>query len=383
MAKLKDVSLRMDNVTGSESIAMAQNLMNSGRSDVINLTWGQPDFDTPEHIKRAAVDSIFAGKLGYTHSSGIRELREAIADYFHNSFGAEYGSSNILVVPGAKQGLMYLMQVLLNPGDEVILLEPCWLSYKDMIYLSGGVPVSVPAGDNLKPLLESVVDFITPRTKAILINNPVNPSGYVYSREELSFLADVVEKENIYLISDEIYERISFVPFVSLSEFRQIVDRLIIVNGFSKSYAMTGWRIGYILSSPEIIAQASLVHQHTATCAAAPSQYAALAAITGPKEPINVMVTAYRSRRDLLVQGIADSRFRMIKPEGTFYAMLKIPKVSSKYADRAAYLLEKLGLATINGSAYGVSAADYVRISFCCSEEMLLEAILRLKIICD
>lgn len=359
-------------------MAMAKMAMGAS-ADIINMTWGQPDFDTPEHVKEAAVQAIMERKIGYTVSSGIPELREAVCDLYENLYGAVYApSSEVLIVPGAKQGLMYVMQALLDPGDEVIVMEPCWLSYKDIIGLNGGIPVSLPAGNELKPSVELVEAAMSPRTKAILINNPINPSGYVYTRDELARLAELAEMNGCYLVSDEIYDRISFTEFVSLAEFQDIRERLIVVNGFSKSYAMTGWRVGYLLASSEVINAVSLIHQHSATCVSVPSQYAALAAANGPQDAVEEMTRAYRSRRDILVAGLRGSQFELVAPEGTFYAMLKIPELPEGFGGNSEYLLKEYGIASVNGAPYGDSVNTYVRLSFCCDEDLLDKAIARL-----
>ncbi len=374
----KPFASRLSAVSEPESMAMAKMAM-SASSDVINMTWGQPDFDTPAHVKEAAIRSIMDRKIGYTVSSGIPELREAVCALYENLYGTPYSPSDeVLIVPGAKQGLMYIMQALLDPGDEVVVLEPCWLSYKDIIQLNGGVPVSLSAGENLKPSVELVEAAISSKTKAILINNPINPSGYIYSYEELAQLAELAERHDCYLISDEIYDRIAFTQFVSLAEFSDIRERLIIVNGFSKSYAMTGWRVGYLLASAEVISRVSLVHQHSATCASAPSQFAALAAATGPQDIVKEMTRAYQSRRDLLVEGMKGAPFDLVAPAGTFYAMLRISKIPEEFCGNSEYLLKEYGIASVNGAPYGDSVSEYVRLSFCCEEDVLNKAIKKL-----
>jgi len=252
---MKAFAKRTANIIPSASIAMAHRAGARDKDrEVIDLTWGQPDFDTPELIKQAAYKAIASGKNGYTPSAGIPELRDAIARFHADRYGARYDpGTEVLVTPGAKQGLMYILQLLIDPGDEVILFEPCWLSYRDMILLCGGIPKFIPAQANLIPDLEALERAISSNTKAILINNPVNPSGYVFNRNQLQYIADFAEKHDLFVISDEIYDRIVFTDFISLSEFIAIRDRLIIANGFSKSYAMTGWRVGYLLGPKAII----------------------------------------------------------------------------------------------------------------------------------
>ena len=377
---MKAFAKRMVNIIPSASIAMAQRAGATCKyREVIDLTWGQPDFDIPEHIKHAAYKAIASGKNGYTPSAGIPELRDAIARFHADRYGARYDpGTEVLVTPGAKQGLTYILQLLIEPGDEVILFEPCWLSYRDMILLCGGIPKFIPAQADLVPDLEALERAISSNTKAILINNPVNPSGYVFNRSQLQYIADVAEKHDLFVISDEIYDRIVFTDFTSVSEFKAIRDRLIIANGFSKSYAMTGWRLGYLLGSKAIISKTNLIHQHTATCAAAPFQYAAIAALTNSQDPVDNMTKTYKERRDFLVNKLNQSPFNLIKSQGTFYAMLGMPKIPTKYATTSDFLLAEYGIAGVEGISYGESAKDYVRLSLTKETQVLKQVTDRL-----
>jgi len=377
---MKSFSKRIEKLVPSASMSMAEKAREGNATqEIIDLTWGQPDFDTPVHIKQAAYDAISAGKNGYTPAPGIPELREAISNFHASQYRTVYDpSSEVLVTPGAKQGLMYLLQLLIDPGDEVILFEPCWLSYRDMVFFNQGIPRFIPANNDLSPDLNALENVISPRTKAILINNPVNPSGYVFSDEELDSIAGIAEKYNLYVIADEIYDRIVFTGFVSLSEFKNIRERLIIVNGFSKAYAMTGWRIGYLLGPARVISKVNLIHQHTATCASAPSQYAAIAALTGDQGVVDHMVITYKKRRDVFADALEYSTFNLIKPQGTFYSMLEIPETLPKYASKSDFLLSEYGIATVNGISYGESAKNYVRLSLTKDAEILMQVADRL-----
>ncbi len=378
---MKNLAKRLSQILPSASMAMAQKVMVGNREKkIIDLTWGQPDFDTPQHIKDAAYEAIRSGKNGYTNSYGIPELRKAIVNFHASKYGTVYDYQNeVLVTPGAKQGLMYLMQAMVDPGDEVILFEPCWLSYRDMILLNGGMPRFIPALKNLVPDLQSLEQTIGPKTKAILINNPVNPTGYVFKKEELEYIAQMAEHHDLYIIIDEIYDRLVFTQFTSMSELRNIRDRLVVVNGFSKAYAMTGWRIGYLLGPVEILSKVGLIHQHTATCASAPSQYAALAALQGSQDFVSKMSEIFKRRRDLLSDGLKSSSFGMVLPEGTFYAMLDVSKLRTSPEGSAEKLLEQYGIATVNGISYGKSAANYVRLSLIVNEAALAEVVNRFK----
>ena len=377
---MKSFSKRIEKLEHSASMAMAEKaLQGSAKQKIIDLTWGQPNFDTPAHIKQAAYDAIRSGKNGYTSSLGIYELREAISEFHSHKYRTFYDpSSEVLVTPGAKQGLMYLMQLLVDPGDEVILFEPCWLSYQDMIFLNQGIPKFIPSNGDLSPDINALENAISPRTKVILINNPVNPSGYVFSGEELSSIAGIAKKYNLYVIADEIYDRITFAEFVSLSEFENIRERLIIANGFSKAYAMTGWRIGYLLGPARIISKVNLIHQHTATCASAPSQYAAIAALSGDQGVVDDMAITYKKRRDVFADALKQSTFKLIKPQGTFYSMLEIPETLPKYASKSDFLLSEYGIASVDGISYGESAKNFVRLSLTKDTDILIQATQRL-----
>ncbi len=371
---------RLSLLKPSESMAMAQKAKELQKTmDIIDLTLGQPDFDTPEHIKQAAWRAIRDGKNSYTASYGIPELREAIASFYKQYYCARYAPlKEVLVCPGAKQGIMYLMQAFLSPGDEVVLFEPCWLSYADMIFLNEGVPRFIPALENMAPNLKQLESVITTKTKMILLNNPVNPSGYVFSQKELAYIVEIAKKHDLLIVSDEIYDRIVFTEFHSLSQFEQARERSIVVGGFSKNYAMTGWRIAYILAAEEMISKIGLIHQHTATCAASVSQYAALSAITDDQSCVNIMCRIYRERRDLLMFLLANSKFKAIMPEGTFYLMLDCAGVDRNAATPAEFLFNQFGIASVDGIFYGTSSAEYARLSLTCSENVLRKAAARL-----
>jgi aspartate/methionine/tyrosine aminotransferase len=371
----------MDNIVPSASMAMAQKIVELKKErSIIDMTWGQPDFDTPEYIKAAAWDAVKSGKNGYTPSPGIPELRAAIAAFHQKRYGAAYNpQTEILVTPGAKQGLMYMIQVLIDPGDEVVLFEPCWLSYRDMILFNGGTPRFIPAVKDLQPDISRLKEAVTPKTKAILINSPVNPTGYVFKKNDLEEIARVAIHHDLYVIADEIYDRIVFTEFVSLSELKELRDRLIIVNGFSKAYAMTGWRIGYLLAPAAILTRVRLIHEHTATCASAPSQYAAVAALEGSQETVKAMRSTYHKRRDLFLAGLQGASFNLVSPEGTFYAMLDVSPLGASAENNADTLLEKFGIASINGISYGPSASRFVRLSLTQNQEQLALAVKRLK----
>lgn len=371
---------RLDSLKASDSIAMHQKIKDFQKTtDIIDLTLGQPDFDTPEHIKQAAWKAIKKGQNKYTTSYGIQELREEISIFYRQYYHVGYNPlKEILICPGAKQGIMYLMQSFLNPGDEVLLFEPCWLSYADMIALNEGIAKFIPSKNNLHPDVDRLEEFVSPRTKIIVINNPNNPSGYVFNWNELKNIVEIAAKHDLLIISDEIYDRIVFTKFNSLSQFENERDRIVVVNGFSKTYAMTGWRIGYVLASEKIISKIGLIHQHTATCASSQSQYAALKALTGKQGFVSQMNSEYQKRKDLMLEGITKTKFHVVEPKGTFYIMLDVSVLNVEAIQNAPTLLTKCGIASINGLSYGLSAGKYVRLSLTQNEEQIKETCSRL-----
>jgi len=377
---MKSLAKRLSKLKPSDSMAMAQKLKALDEpSEFVDLTWGQPDFDTPEHIKQAAMETIVAGKNGYTPSRGILPLRVGIAEFYSNFRSVDYHpKTEILVTPGVKQGLMYALQALVDPGDEIILFEPCWLSYNDMVMLNGGIPRPIPADEYLHPAVHKLEAAVTEKTKAILINTPVNPTGYIFSTAELDQIAEIALKNDLYVISDEIYSGIAFETFTSMVSIKKLRENLIVADGFSKAYAMTGWRVGYLLGPEKLISQINLIHQHTATCASAVSQYAALAAINGPQEFVQEMTHSYKERRDILVQGLRHSEFQVIPPAGTFYAMIRIPPVSQNYSSTADYMLNEYKIGCISGKSYGLSAEQFTRFSLTVSKDGLETVIARL-----
>lgn len=360
----------------SGSMAMAEKVRKM--PNVINATVGEPDFETPQNIKNAAIKAIQSGKTRYTSSKGIEGLRDAIKQSFNSLYNADYSFDEIVVVPGLKQGLMQTIQAYVNNGDEVILFEPCWLSYKDMVYAAEGTPVMISAKKDFKPDLDRLDDAITERTKIILINNPVNPSGYVWQREEMEVIADLAIKNDLLIVADEIYDHINFVPFISFSQIPGIRDRLIIGNGFSKTYAMTGWRIAYLIGDMELMKPIFLLHQHIATCVAEFTQYAAMEALNGPQDFVSMMKEEYKRRRDILIDGLKNSPWKPVVPDGTFYLMLYTGHISGTPDLRVDYILENHMVATVPGKAYGDSSIDYVRLSYAMSIESIHLTIERL-----
>jgi len=390
---MNPLSDRINNLSTSQTLAMAalaRELKLQGK-DIISLSLGEPDFNTPDFIKEAAKKAIDENYSNYTPVDGYLELKEAICKKFKRDNNLDYKPANIVVSTGAKQSLYNIAQVMLNDGDEVILPAPYWVSYYEIIKMSGGIPVEVPTSieSNFKITPEQLEKAITPKTKMIWYSSPCNPSGSVYNREELTAIAKVLEKHpQIYFVSDEIYEHINFSgTFCSMASIPGMFDRTITVNGVAKAFAMTGWRIGYI-GAPEFIAKACTKMQGQVTSGAnSIAQRATIAAVEADPKVLNYMVEAFHKRRDLVVGLIKEiSGLRINVPEGAFYVF---PDVSSFFGktlhgklinnadDFSMYLLSEANVATVTGDAFG--NPNCIRISYATSEELLTEAFKRIK----
>ncbi|RMC35387.1 pyridoxal phosphate-dependent aminotransferase [Paracoccus alkanivorans] len=387
-------------VKPSPTIAMttrAAELRAAGR-DIIGLSAGEPDFDTPEHIREAAKAAIDAGHTRYTAVDGTPSLKRAICDKFARENGLDYAPSQITVGTGGKQILFNALMATLNPGDEVIIPAPYWVSYPDMVLLAGGTPVIVPcgieAGFRLTP--QALEAAITPRTKWLILNSPSNPSGAGYGRDHIRALTDVLLRHpDIWVLSDDIYEHLVFDDFEFTTPAQvepRLKDRVLTMNGVSKAYAMTGWRIGYGAGpEPLIKAMAKLQSQSTSNPCSI-SQYAAEAALTGPQDYISTSREAFQRRRDLVVEGLnACPGIDCPTPEGAFYVypsikglLGKISAAGTRLDSDEAFanaLLEETGVAVVFGAAFGLS--PHFRISYATSDEQLTEAIARIRRFCE
>ena len=370
--------------------ALARELKAQGK-DIISLSLGEPDFNTPDFIKEAAKKAIDENYSTYSPVDGYVELKEAICRKFKRDNNLDYKPANVVVSTGAKQSLYNIAQCMLNEGDEVILPAPYWVSYFEIIKMAGGIPVEVPTSveSDFKITPEQLEQAITPKTKMIWYSSPCNPSGSVYSREELTALAAVLAKHpNIYIVSDEIYEHINFSgTFCSIASIPGMFDRTITVNGVAKAFAMTGWRIGYI-GAPEFIAKACTKMQGQVTSGAnSIAQRATITAVDADPSVLHEMVSAFKNRRDLVVRLINEiPGLKLNVPEGAFYVF---PDVSSYFGktlrgtliknadDFSMYLLGEANVATVTGDAFG--NPDCIRFSYATSEEILTEALTRIK----
>ena len=390
---MNQLSDRINNLSTSQTLAMAakaRELKAQGK-DIISLSLGEPDFNTPDFIKEAAKKAIDENYSTYAPVDGYAELKEAICRKFKRDNGLSYTPSQIVVSTGAKQSLYNIAQVMLNDGDEVILPAPYWVSYFEIVKLSGGIPVEVPTSveSDFKITPAQLEAAITPKTKMMWFSSPCNPSGSVYSREELTALAKVLEKyPNIFVVSDEIYEHINFSgTFCSIGSIPGMFERTITVNGVAKAFAMTGWRIGYI-GAPEFIAKACTKMQGQVTSGAnSIAQRATIAAVDANPSVLNYMVDAFHKRRDLVVGLVKEiPGFKINVPEGAFYVF---PDVSHYFGktingfeiknadDFSMFLLEYANVATVTGDAFG--NPDCIRFSYATSDELLVEAMRRIK----
>lgn len=388
------LSDRINNLSTSQTLAMAAKAreLKAAGKDIISLSLGEPDFNTPDFIKEAAKKAIDENYSTYTPVDGYVELKEAICRKFKRDNNLDYKPSQIVVSTGAKQSLYNIAQVMLNEGDEVILPAPYWVSYYEIIKLSGGSPIVVPTSveSDFKITPDQLEAAITPKTKMMWFSSPCNPSGSVYSREELTALGAVLEKyPNVFVVSDEIYEHINFTGnYCSIASVPGMFERTITVNGVAKAFAMTGWRIGY-LGAPEAIAKACTKMQGQVTSGAnSIAQRATIAAVDADPSVLNYMVEAFHKRRDLVVGLMKDiPGFKLNMPEGAFYVF---PDVSFYFGktlngftinnaeDFSMYLLEHANVATVTGDAFG--NPNCLRLSYATSEEQLTEAIRRIKV---
>jgi aspartate aminotransferase len=333
----------------------------------INLGLGQPDFDTPEHIKKAAIDAINEGFTSYTSNLGIPELREALCRKFkrENNFTVE--PDEVIVTSGASEALHLALQALVEKKDEVLIPDPGFVSYVALTKIAGGKAVGVPLNEKLALKPETVNEYITSKTKVLVLNSPSNPTGSVMKEDDVKAITEIAMDNDITIISDEVYEHFIYEgEHVSPAQFS---DNVITVNAVSKTYAMPGWRIGYAAAKKDIIEQMLKVHQYIQACACSISQKAALAAIEGPQECVGEMRESFRARRDFLLEGFRDIGIKCVKPGGAFYAF---PEVEDENA--ALKLLEK-GVIVVPGTAFGSHGRGHIRISYATSAENLRKAL--------
>lgn len=376
------INRRVKEMLGSTTLAItarAKELATQGH-DVVNFGAGEPDFDTPDFIKQAAITAMNKGQTKYTPSIGTQELREAICAKFLKDNKLSYKPNQVVVSCGAKHSLFNIIQVLIDDGDEVIFQAPYWVSYPEMVKAAGGksVIINTDAKSNFKITPEALKKHLTPKTKMLILNSPSNPTGVMYQREELAAIAAICVTHKIYVISDEIYEKLIYdtKEFVSIAALgREIFDLTITVNGVSKAYAMTGWRIGYAAGPLEIMEYIKKYQDHSTSNPTSISQAASMAALNAPDDTIEAMRKVFKSRRDLMLKCLdAIPNVSYIRPDGAFYVFCDFSKVGNA-GEIAKKMLDEVKVAGIPGDSFG--APDYIRFSFATSDERIKEGIKR------
>lgn len=394
MSKVKAVSKIAEGVHASTTLAvdsLAKQMKEDGY-DVIRFGTGEPDFNTPDNINMAAIAAICDGKTKYTPAAGIPALRKAIAKQLQDDCGLSYDYTQIVVASGAKHSVYIALAAITNPGDEIIIPAPFWVSYYEMVKMIGGVPVIVTAGEEsgFKVTASQIEAAITDKTKCLMLNNPSNPTGMIYSKDELKSIAEVCVKHDLYILADEIYYKliydgIEFTSIASLGE--EVKERCLLINGVSKSYAMTGWRIGYCAANKQLAKIMSNYLSHSTGAPSTISQWAAVEAINGPQQSCEEMRKAFEERRDYIVQRMNSiPGVSCIKPNGAFYVMMNIEKLIGRALggklitnddDFAVAFLESAYVATVPCSGFGMK--NFIRWSYAASMDNIKEALDRLE----
>jgi aspartate/methionine/tyrosine aminotransferase len=389
--RAKDYDYLCDAVShlGSEAafevLGRARQLQAEGR-DIVHMEVGEPDFDTPAHVKAAGKAAIDANFTHYAPNPGIMELREVIASYAtaFRKLKTPYEASNVVVAPGAKPMIWNLLSAVLDPGDEMLFAEPAYPTYANCAGYLGAksIPVRLLEAKDWRLDLDELAAKITPQTKVLILNSPSNPTGGVLSHADLAAIAEIASKHRFLILTDEIYSRnIYGERFESITQFEELRDRIILVDGFSKAYAMTGWRIGYSIAPPAIARAATLLANNTYACVSTFIQKAGIAALTGPDAPVVEMCETFRTRRDAVIAGLNDiPGIAACMPAGAFYAFPNITKITNDDKRLASFLLEEGGVALLGGSCFGDSGAGYLRISYANSIENLQEALRRIRV---
>ena len=372
---------RLQKITESATLRisnLASELKSHGK-DIISFSLGEPDFATPAHIIDAVKASLERGDTHYTPSPGIPELRKAIAQKLKIENNIEAKPGNIIVTPGAKQAIFEVMLSVLQEGDEAILFDPAWVSYDPCVMLTGAKTVWVPTDPDKSFTPVNLGEYITKKTRIIVVNSPCNPTGGVYGRGTLKEIEDIAVDKNILVLSDEIYEKIIYdQEHISIGSMDGMQDLTITVNGFSKAYAMTGWRLGYVSAPKKIYEQMLKLHSHSVSQATSFVQYAGIAALQGDQTCVTDMVHEFRERRDLIVRGLNKLGIRCAMPDGAFYAFADVSEYGSG-EKVAELLLNKAYVATTPGSAFGEAGNNFIRISYATSQDRIREALRRIE----
>lgn len=380
------IAERVERLQGESAFAILSkaNELEAKGMNVIHLEIGQPDFKTPENIIDAAKEAMSDGYTGYGPTLGYNELREAVADYVKEYKNIDATKDNVVIVPGGKPTMFFTMLTLVEPGDEVIYPNPGFPIYESCIKFARGIPVPMPltADNDFRPDVEKLKSLITPKTKLIIINNPGNPTGGIFEKEDILAIADILkDRPDIFVLSDEIYDRLMYDgETISIASIPEMRDRTLVLDGFSKTYAMTGWRIGYCVANVDIIKKFEMIMVNSVSCTCSFTQMAAVEALKGPQDSVVEMKNKFKERRDWLVNALNEiDGIKCCMPRGAFYAFPDISSfgLSSKaFADR---LLEEEGIALAWGTSFGEYGEGHIRISYATSLENLKEAVERLK----
>ncbi|KTD85340.1 aminotransferase class I/II-fold pyridoxal phosphate-dependent enzyme [Paenibacillus etheri] len=357
--------------------------LSTGNQDIISLGVGEPDFVTPEHVRAACIRALNNGETMYTPNSGLLELREEIASYLHTSFNLRYEPSNeIMVTVGSSEAVDLALRAFITPGDEIIVPSPSYIAYSPITHLNCGVTVEVQssAEQGFKLTAEALRQVITPRSKILMVNFPTNPTGAVMTYEDWLPIAQIVKENNLLVISDEIYAELTYDSHhVSIASLPGMLERTIVISGFSKAFAMTGWRVGYACGDQELIAAMLKIHQYTAMCAPILGQIAAIESLRNGMEHKEHMKRCFDERRKLLVSGFRSIGLPCHEPEGAFYAFPSIANTGLKSEDFALQLLKEVGVAAVPGHVFGAGGEGYIRCSYAASLQKLAEALERIE----
>ncbi len=350
--------------------------------NVISLGVGEPDFDTPWHIREEGIYSLEKGKTFYTSNAGLAELRREISRYLTRRFRLTYGPEEVLVTVGGSEAIDIGFRAMLDPGDEVIIPEPCFVSYFPCVKMAGAVPVRLPLEekDQFKLTKEKLLSVLTDRTKVVVLPFPNNPTGAIMTAEELQIIADIIKERDLFVLSDEIYSELSYQgDHVSIASLPGMAERTIVINGFSKSYAMTGWRLGYVAGPETIIKQMLKIHQYVIMCAPTTSQYAAIEALKNGDDDLVRMRESYNERRRFLVKALRDIGIPCFEPMGAFYVFPNISRFGMTSEEFATRLLRQERVAVVPGTAFGLCGEGFLRISYAYSIEELKNALEKIK----
>jgi aspartate aminotransferase len=390
MKNLEETTGSMGNIAPSATLAITAKAkaMKAEGLDICSLSAGEPDFDTPDMIKQAAIDALLAGKTGYTPAAGMPELRNAIVKKFADDNGIKTTMPQVIVAPGAKFSVFSAVAALCGVGDEVIIPAPYWVSYPEMVTMAGAtsVIVNTTAENNYELQAADLEAAITENTKLLILNTPSNPTGAIYRKETLEAIAALAVKYNFMVLSDEIYEKLVYdatAPHISIASLNdEIAELTITVNGLSKAYAMTGWRLGYLTAPLWLAKKISAMQSNTTSNPTSFAQYGALKALEDGEAAVNMMKEAFAKRRDLIYKLVNDiDGVKAIRPEGAFYIFCDISSFGLPSNDFCAKLLEKKLVAAIPGQPFGAEGS--IRLSYACADETIIEAVGRLKAFCD